>query len=227
VSFGNTPAEAVFHEDVGLVVTVPADVDGDVELKIEDPDCLDFVAVPFTVEDTSYFLNNINYVPPTTPFIVIPTVNINPPSFVDKAWLCPQNPDYCLWFTMALDPDTLPTKYIDPVNSFEQATCPCLRDYNLYGLLYAQNPMYGIVDKENNYIEITIDRTAVGAGFESYYGRFIDAEEEAHYRKGYNQSVTCSGECTFPKNPASIGHMMLLTSKKTGRQLTVYQKFDD
>jgi hypothetical protein len=223
VSFGNIIAESVFHENFGLVAKVPEGVNGDLELRIEDPDCLDFIRIPFKVADESYFQNNLNYVPPMPPFIVIPTVNINPPQFVNNAWLCPENPDYCLWFQMVEDADGKETKHINPTESAEQATCPCLRSSDLP---FAQNRIFGIVDKENNYIEITIDRTHINGGYEKFTGGFIDFNQVEGYSIGWDTTVTCFNVCQFPAgvNTGTEGHMMLLTSQKTGRQLSVYQK---
>lgn len=227
VSFGNVPAESRFVDDFGLIVKVPEGITGDVELKIEDPDCLDFIRVPFKVADANYFENNLNYVPPTPPFIVIPTININPPQFVNNAWLCPQDPDYCLWFQMVVDSTVFPykpTKLLNPSKSAEQALCLCLRESDLP---FAKNRMFGIVDKENNYIEITIDRTLKGGGYEKFTGRFIDIAQVEQYAAGLNTTVDCNGQCTYAGDTGSQGYMMLLTSEKTGRQLTVYQKNPD
>lgn len=222
VSFGAVEAESEFHEDIGLVVKVPDGVSGDVELKIEDPDCLDFIRTPFKVAGESYFENNLNYVPPTPPFIVIPTININPPQFVNNAWLCPQNPNYCLWFQMVIDSATgQPTKYLNPTKSVEQALCECLRDSDLP---FAKNRMFGIVDKEKNYIEITIDRTPVNGDYEKFTGRFIDFKQIEQYAAGWDTTINCNNQCQFAGASGPLGYMMLLTSQKTGRQLTVYQK---
>lgn len=222
VFFGSVEAETVFHDDIGLVVRIPAGVDGDVELKIEDPDCLDFIRRPFKVADAAYFENNLNYVPPTPPFIVIPTIGINPPQFVNNAWLSPENPEYCLWFQMVVDSTTgQPTKYLNPTKSAEQALCECLRTSSLP---FARNRMYGIVDKDKNYIEITIDRTPINGDYETFTGRFIDMAQVAPYASGLDTTIHCYNQCSFNGASGALGYMMLLTSKKTGRQLTVYQK---
>ena len=222
VLFGAVEAESAFHENLGLIVKIPEGVSGDVELKIEDPDCLDFIRVPFKVAGQSYFENNLNYVPPTPPVIVLPTIDINPPPFIDNAWLSPENPEYCLWFQMVVDSATgQPTKYLNPSKSVEQALCPCLRTSDLP---FARNRMFGIVDKEKNYIEITVDRTPIGGDYEKFSGRFINMAQVEHYAADLDTAINCYNQCPFDGTSGPLGYMMLLTSQKTGRQLTVYQK---
>ncbi len=224
VFFGDVEARSVFHEGFGLVVEVPEGVSGNLEIKMEDPDCLDVQTIPFNVVDANFLLENMDYVPPTPPDIIIPVVPISFPSNVDNAWLSPDNPGYCLWFTMYEDidtvaHDTVQTTLIDPDNSFEQATCGCLRDFSVSHLPYAMNRMGGIVDKANNIIEVYIDRTPIGGDIEHFSGKFIDIGQTPYTEL---DRLFCD-PCSFTKQPVTTTHMMLLTSQKTGRQVVAYQ----
>ncbi|MBP6812268.1 MAG: hypothetical protein KA138_12150 [Saprospiraceae bacterium] len=247
VFFGDVEARSVFHEGFGLVVEVPEGVSGNLEIKMEDPDCLDVQTIPFNVVDANFLLENMDYVPPTPPDIIIPVVPISFPSNVDNAWLSPDNPEYCLWFTMykefeylidtatnkpALDANGLPIKIVtgettlvDPHNSFEQATCGCLRDFSVSHLPYAMNRMGGIVDKTNNVIEIYIDRTPIGGDIEHFSGKFIEIEKTPY--SSDLGVVTCPSNVPpcGPTNgyPKTSRHMMLLTSQTTGRQVVAFQ----
>ncbi len=238
VFFGKTPAETRYHESIGLIVKVPSGISPNTELRIEDPDCSDVFAFPFQVVTQDYFSTIDNFVPPLPPEVVIPYVPIVFPPSVDNAWLSPDNPGYCLWFTMYRDikpnGDTVITNLIDPNNSFEQATCCCLRGSNLP---YAQNRMGGIIDVKNNRIEVYIDRTERGGDIEEFSGYFIDRDQIPQYADntgllscpdGGATDPNCAGgnNCVGQTNvspPPVKNHMMLLNSLKTGRQLVAYQ----
>ena len=223
VGFGNQAATTRFVEDFGLIVKVPSGVSGATELKIEDPDCLDVFSFDFNVVDGSYFNSNIDFVPPASPEIVIPVPPISFPGNIDNAWLSPNNVGYCLWFTMfkdTIDGRPIESKLVDPDNSFEQATCACLRGSSLP---YANNYMGGIVDRENNIIDIYIDRTDVpGGDVEEFTGMFIPLSS-TQYASNLGL-LNCPVDCPFPLPMKETGdYMMLLTSKKTGRQVVAFQ----
>ncbi len=222
VFFGDVEAKSVFHEGFGLVVEVPAGVSGNLEIKIEDPDCLDVQTIPFNVIDDDYFFKNIDFVPPTPPDIIIPEIPIAFPSYVDNAWLSADNPGYCLWFKMH-KVNGEETSLVNPDSSFEQSTCWCEQDFNVSHLPYAMNRMGGVIDKESNFIHIFIDRTPIGGTIEEFSGMFIDLAATSYLNN--LGTLNCPDPCFVSgAHPPTTGHMLLLTSKQTGRQVVAYQK---
>lgn len=234
VFIGGVPAASEFKDGVGLIVTVPdkeALAPGPQEIKIEDPDCLDvFVIDDFQIVPEGYFNNLANYAPPIPPEIVIPSIPISFPASVDNAWLSPEDPGYCLWFIMYKDADGKPTALINPDSSFEQATCWCLRDFNTSHLPYAMNRMGGRIEydpvKKESHINVFIDRSQTTGEVEEYTGEFIDINNTIYVNKrGYVDCPDINCDMT-PQNlndPPTTGHLMLLTSKKTGKQLVAFQ----
>lgn len=239
VFFDEIFVPSVYNDSVGLIFKVPTGQNPK-SVRIEDPDCLEVYTFPFQVVDANYFSTIENFVPPIPPEIVIPTINIPFPQSVDNAWLSPDEPEYCLWFTMYKDikpnGDTVATNLIDPGNSFEQATCCCKRsDPNLP---FAMNRMGGIVDVAGNRIEIYIDRTnQAGGDIEYFTGRFIDRQQVPQYANNTGKLTcplgdpndpncaggnTCVGQVDYSPQ-LTQNNMMLLTSQKTGRQIVVYQ----
>ena len=215
-----------YDDNYGLAVKVPAGLSGNQVVRIEDPDCLDFYELDLNVVTLDDYTSLENFVPPLPPTIIFPAVPPVYPGTINNAWLSPENPAYCLWFTMlkkVVNGDTVSTNIIDPNNSFEQATCSCLRTSSLP---YAQNFMSGYIDTigTNNVVRIYVHRSN---GTEEYRGMFIDLD-----KAGYTGNLgllnctrstpidTCSAQNV--SIPGS-GHMMLLTSQKTGKQLLAYQ----
>ncbi len=212
-----------YHEDYGLAVKVPEGLSGPQTLRIEDPDCLDFYEIDLNVVDLNDFNTLETFVPPIPPTFIFP---VTPPVFpgtINDAWLSPEDPGYCLWFTMlfTVDPATMDTTYtniIDPNNSFEQSTCPCLQTSNLP---YAQNHMSGFIDTVggNNTIQVFIHRSN---GTERFSGMFIDMDETVYPNN--LGLLNCPDPCLAQdvSIPGS-GQMLLLTSQKTGKQVAAYQ----
>jgi hypothetical protein len=236
VFFGSKEAaETRFIPNLGLAARIPTGTPTNAEVRIEDPDCLDVISMPLQVVNDSYYASLDNFVPPAPPDIVIPVVPISFPTSVDNAWLSPVNPGYCLWFTMFKDtvagvPHEL--SLVDPGNSFEQSTCCCERGDP--DLPYAQNRMGGIVDRANNRIEIYVDRRPRGGDIEEFTGMFIDRATTAYASStgllncpvgsclnAAGATVSCAISNASP--PPVEDNMMLLTSKKTGRQIVVFQ----
>lgn len=239
VFIGDTPATSTFDSKMGLIVTVP-DSDklkvGKWELRIEDPDCLDvYVIDDFQVREDGYFDNLQTFSPPIPPQIVLPTIPITFPASVDNAWLSPEDPGYCLWFIMykekkVVNGDTIlvPTKLINPDSSFEQATCGCLRDFNTSNLPFAMNRMGGRIEYDpatkTSLIDVFIDRTPIGGDVEEFTGEFIDIDKTRYAQD--RGTFDCKNVCPTPPigvNPPTTGHLMILTSKKTGKQLAAFQ----
>jgi hypothetical protein len=215
IYFGSVKAQKVEMMSGYLKVTVPDGVPvGNTLLKIEDPDCQDVVQLDFTVADPNVFKNNINFVTPVLPQIILPTLPSTYPSSIDKAWLGPINGDYCLWFAMdsiVVNGKKVPKKTIDEKNSFEFSTCKNL------SAIYHVNPVYGIYDTATmpRTIHIWIDRRSKTNGFiEEYTGTFQNMEATP-----YNVASLVAPCATLMPSK----NMIVLTSLKTGRQLVVAQ----
>lgn len=190
-----------FEEGMGLVVGVPQGATGVSDLRIVDPDCEH--TIDFDIMDEFPQFNV-----PAPPQIVIP---VPPPIFpgdITKAWISPQDGDYCLWLgdyqEYFLSPEPGDTLFFDTnvldENSWELSAS---LDENAW---YHVNPVSGVVDQETNEIRITIDRTSKGLGTEDYVGEFVDIEK-------IDPETSNAGK----------EHMILLTSQKTGRQLLVFK----
>lgn len=216
IYFNDTEADAVFVEENGLIVTVPEGLPNDVELRIEDPDCVDFIAFDFSVVDESFFEGNPNYVFPPTPEIIIPNLPADFPPSIENAWLHPINVDYCFWFKFL--PDTLGncTKFIDPLNSFEQSTC------GNTDVLYAANPLSGRVEADGS-VFVTVNRPD---GAEEFTGRLINPEDVPESYQKWEELDCGSGSVSanWDSELKNRDFMMLLISKVTGRQLLIYQQ---
>ena len=223
VFFGTTEAVTDFVDGLGLVTTVPDGMgSSNLNVWVEDLDCENQqINGGFQVVNENNYFNTPGYISPSPPTFIIPTI---PPAFppsIDNAWLSPQNVDYCLWFISLKDTldDTvsppilkeLPT--LDPRESFEFSTC----NPDDPNVLYHNNPISGIIDPQLNIIDITIDRRPNGGVMESYTGMFIDINQS-----GYNEDSYKHCDPNKP-NFGKTGHMMLLTSKTTGRQTIAFQ----
>ena len=230
ISFGNvivSDSAKRFVEDVGMAVKIPKNVSGATKLKIEDLDCSDEVAFDFIVNSKDYYLKNPNFVSPIMPEIIFPTLVSVYPASINRAWVSPINTDYCLWFgqkldSLLIDPSTSPKKYkvVYSLNggSFEKTTCSSGL-VNNPNSIYSLNPIYGYYDTTltPRKLFFTVDRTSRGAGIEEYVGEFIDIKA-TNYNK---TSFAKTGNCTA--DPDVKGSLLLVTSKKTGRQTLVFQ----
>lgn len=204
-----------FIDGMGLAVTVPDGVDpGKVEMKIEDPDCLDFVALDFNVTTADFFQNNPDYVFPPLPEIIIPSIPTDFPPSIENAWLSPHNLDYCLWFKFVPDQGGNCTQTLDPLTSFEQSTC------GTAGVLYEENHMSGFMDSRG-IMHLSIERA--NGSLEEFEGQLINPNGVPEkYRTWNSTGADCiSG---LPSQYQKRTHMMLLTSKSNGRQLLIYQQ---
>lgn len=216
ISFNNKPVKTKrFHPQLGLVVTVPEGVEGQVDLEIANPDCYEIL--PFNAVSSSFFEKNKSFIPPAVPQIFIP-INAVPsfPPSLENAWLSPANLDYCIWFKFLKDPTGKCTTSIDPTQSFEQSTCNGSNN----ALLYNKNPIFGVIDKEKQLVHFWIDRSknANGnLGVEEFIGSFINVNDTP-YKKF--ESLACGG--TQWKEERN--HMIVATSQTTGRQLLIYQQ---
>ena len=232
ISFGNevvSDSAKRFIENVGMIVKVPKNAAGSTKLKIQDLDCSDEVAFDFIVNSKDFYLKNPNFVSPIMPEIIFPTlVNSFPPS-INKAWVSPNNTDYCFWFGVKLD-----TLFTDPIankfkvvyslnkggfgeRSYEKTPCNGLT--NDANKLYALNPIFGYYDTTvtPRKLYFTVDRTARGAGTEEYVGEFIDIKATNYNKASFPHAPNCTTD------PTVAGAAILATSKKTGRQTLVFQ----
>ena len=227
ISFGNTVVTDSFKRyvpDVGLIVTVPQGISGSTQLKIEDPDCSDVVALDFTVNSVGFYSKNGNFVAPILPDIIIPSfVNFYPLS-INNAWVSPVNTDYCLWFKVdtvqvvnKATKDTIITYPLSAGNSFEKSSCGGIA--NDPNKIYATNLIYGYYDATSKprKLNFFVDRTKKGLGVEEYIGEFIDIKATNYNRTGF----PAIGNCGRPIANV-VGDMLLVTSRTTGRQTVVY-----
>lgn len=205
--------ESRYIPGVGLLVKVPDDIDGtDIDLLIDDPDCGPItLGRSLIVGDEDFFLNNVDFIPPPNFNFIIPVSLPVFPPLVRNAWLHPEVTDYCLWFRFILDENDEETVTLCPATSRElSVNCDGTPD------LYHDNPVYGIIDKTNNYINFFIDRTSKNAGVEEFEGQFIDISDTDY---GNDEIPSCG-----PPWVPGRSYMMLLTSRQTGRQLVIYQQ---
>ena len=105
--------------------------------------------------------------------------------------------------------------------SYEKTPCNGLT--NDPNKLYSLNPIYGYYDTTltPRKIFFTVDRTARGAGTEEYVGEFIDVKATNYNKKSFPHSINCTVDPTFVND--TLRSMLLVTSKKTGRQTLVFQ----
>lgn len=222
--------ETEFRDGIGLIVTMPENVTGDnVNLRIQDVDCADFVSTNLNVQPESFFVGNSAYIPPAPPQIIIPIPNPPLPPSINNAWISPNNTDYCVWFVVDAVPGSpgnfiiTPIERPNPANpsvmiksqelSVEQQVCklPASDETNLYH----KNPVYGMINTNDNLIQFWIDRSSKGLGIEEFEGHFIDINKTTY-------NTTNTPACgTWGKTKL---HMMLVTSKQTKRTLLLYQQ---
>lgn len=227
-----------FKDGIGLIVTMPKNVTGDnVNLRIQDVDCADFVSTNLAVKPQSFFANNPNYIVPAPPQIIIPVPNPPLPPSINNAWISPDNKDYCIWFAVneVLTSDgkstgnyvITPTDRPDPVTgvlkkslelSVEQAVC--LKPPSEATNRYHGNPVYGMMSTKDNKIQFWIDRTSKDLGIEEFEGQFIDINETS-----YMDDVEVGPPGCQPGSWSGTKlHMMMVVSKQTKRTLVLYQK---
>jgi hypothetical protein len=231
VFFDDIPAESTtFVEGTGLVAKMPEGVKGEnVKMRIQDRDCGDFVTRNLAVQPDDYFVGNPNYIPPAPPQIIIAIPNPPLPPNINNAWISPNNTDYCIWFVVDPVPGSPGNFLISPVErpnpgnpnvmirsqelSVEQQVCgqSPSEDTNLYH----RNPIYGMINTEGNVIQFWIDRSAKDLGIEEFAGGFLDIDQTPY---GDERTPDC-GNWNKEKK-----HMMMVTSKQTGRTLLLYQQ---
>jgi len=218
VFINNKEVETKFAENMGLIAKVPEGLSGAVDVRVEDPDCADFISLNLDVQNASFFENNPQYVFPTIPEIVIPTLQVAFPPSIENAWLHPENLDYCIWFRLVPDDLQNCTRVIDPAESFEQSTC-FRSDENR---LYRQNPMFGYIDA-NDHVHLTILRSDGPEEFEGRLVNLMDVPEK--YRAWKNFPSPCPTIDPLGLTPIQErSHMMVLTSRKNGKQMLIYQQ---
>ena len=221
VYFNDQKADATYLDNMGLLVTVPANTPERATLKVADSDCEH--TLDFNVRESEWFTNNPDYVFPSPPNLILPSF---PPSFppaLSNAWFSPQNLDYCIWFKMDCQPHPttqgvcIESNSINPNGSAELSVLSACNPNN-DAPLHHGNSVFGILDKENNIINFWVDRTSKNLGIEEFKGQFIDINSA-----GFNESKVppCDpfGGAWVPDKNV----IMLVTSQKTGKQLVMYR----
>jgi hypothetical protein len=222
-----------FETQLGaLVVDIPVGVTSNATLLIDDPDCsgqMIPIGNPTEVVDPAFFVDNPLFVTPIPPIIIIPTPPVVVPTNVVNAWFSPNNRDYCIWFNPVIL-DTLPDgtvvegtalipagspSGIGPKNGSVELAAGCSGNLARTDRFYHDNPVSGIVDKENNFIRIRIDRTSKGLGIEAYEGEFISPDKVP---VAYTEGGICAS------NGDEEPFFMFLTSTTTGRQLILFRQ---
>lgn len=228
VYFNDLLAENVrFVDNVGLIAKMPKGVKGDnVSLRIQDQDCTDFVSYTLNVKSESFFVGNEEFIPPAPPIIIIPLPNPPLPPNINNAWVSPNNTDYCIWFVVNDVPGSPGNFTISPVLangkksqelSVSRAVCGDASE-PATGLYHA-NPVYGMINTNENIIQFWIDRTAQDLGIEEFYGQFIDIDDTPFNTEDVPECTPGGGP--WGKNKL---YMMMVTSKQTSRTLLLYQQ---
>ncbi|MEM6380167.1 MAG: hypothetical protein AAF705_18380 [Bacteroidota bacterium] len=214
------------------VVSIPEVTDSDIQFLVEDPDCGNLVPIGNSsqVVQSTFFLDNPFFVAPAPPLIIIPSPPVAPPPAVVNAWFSPNNRDYCIWFNPTIVEENgieveLPTLLpagsrngIGPARGSVELAVGCGGTANT-DRLYHNNPVSGIVDKENNIIRISIDRTSKNLGIEEFVGQFINPENLPP-GTDFNLGGVCNSDGTSKPN------IMFLTSLQTGRQMILFRGLD-
>lgn len=224
-----------FERSLGAaVVQLPAQLSNNATILIDDPDCTNSL-IPLGTEssvvDANFFIDNPFFITPAPPVIIIPAPPITPPLKVINAWFSPNNRDYCIWFKPDEDQfgneksNLIPAVSADdkslaigPPEGSAELAVGCSATGPATDRFYHANPVSGIVDKENNFIRIRIDRTLKGLGIEEMEGQFIDPAQLIG--TGYEIGGACAPDGTSKPN------IMLLTSLQTGRQLILWRGAD-
>lgn len=220
----------------GIIYTLPENLIGEnVQIQVDDPDCgLISFNQGLSIQDESFFVANPLFIPPSPAEIVIPSPPVAFPPLVQNAWVSPQDLDYCIWFKFLpeiVDGDTVmvevngmmvpkESNILDPYTSKEFSVRELVCGEP--GTLYHNNKVSGILDKERNFVNFFIDRSNVNGqdlGVEEFEGMFIDINQA-----GYddNKVPDCNPNDSLfdPKKY----YLILVRSKKTGRQLLLYQQ---
>lgn len=229
VFFDNQRAETRFEPGYGLIARLPAAVTGDnVEMRIEDPDCTDFVRFSLNVQEPSFFVGNPAFIPPAPPEVIIPTPNPPIPPSINNAWISPNDTDYCIWFRVEPADSTAekPTSFIISPHPVRDASGVERRSRELSvgqltgcnpteaNALYHGNPVFGMIDTKSNRIEFWVDRG--NRGVEEFTGHFINVTTTPYMD---DRVPPCGPVWSTAKE-----YMMQVTSQQTGRQLLLYQQ---
>lgn len=233
-STSTTELRSDFNQELGgTIVEIPEATNSNLQFLVEDPDCGNLVPIGTSsrVVDASFFVDNPFFVTPIPPLVIIPSPPVAPPPAVVNAWFSPNNRDYCIWFNPTFEtlPDgteiELPTLIpagspngIGPANGSVELAVGC-SGTAAEDRIYHNNPVSGIIDKENNYIRIVIDRTSKNLGTEEFEGQFINPDN-LPAGTDFNIGGTCSADGTSKPN------IMFLTSLKTGRQMILFRGND-
>lgn len=210
----------------GLVVTIPEDLAmiSTPNIYVDDPDCSSNVLVvdPLLVRSEEFFYTSDAFVVPPIPLVIVPAPAVTPPVAVTNAWITPYDRAYCLWFVPFKDAQGNEMKQLkvydlEAKDHHPGSEASGSREFVVCGTEPVRtithiNPVSGVIDKEANFIEITIDRSHKGAGTETFTGMFVEpvsVPDSDEWRNG--------GGCA--PNMVRRENFMLLTSTRTGQQI--------
>ncbi len=231
------PIESEFNAQLnGVIATLPQQANSNSPIYVEDPDCSgNFIYVnDLQVKPEEFFFSSDLFLAPPIPLVIVPVALPPAPVNITNAWISPYDREYCLWFVPKIDTvngevielpelrayvegETGPTVSGDILQGSREFVVPCDPDNprTESDPLVNINPVSGIIDKKNNFISITIDRTSKGLKAEHFSGMFIDPDMG---RVPIDADWRSRGPCaTDPNTPADL--YMLLTSSETGQQL--------
>ena len=215
----------------GVIATLPAQASQSSAIYVEDPDCSgDFIYVnDLRVENEDFFFSSDLFVVPPLPIVIIPAPPPAPPVNITNAWITPYRRSYCIWFVPQFDENHKELKELrplreddeqvipeDPVThrpkkgSHEFVVCEGTAQRHVFANV---NPVSGIIDRENNRIEIRIDRTSKGLGIEHFTGMFIEPGTQIPNTPEWRNGGACGNNDVVKED------FMLLTSSSTGQQL--------
>ena len=213
----------------GAIATLPEEASSSA-IYVEDPDCSgDFIYInDLQVENEDFFFSSDLFIVPPLPIVIIPSPSPSPPVNITNAWITPYRRSYCIWFVPQFDENHNELKELRPLREDDEQVIPddpitnrpkkgshefVVCDEAQRHVFANVNPVSGIVDRENNRIDIRIDRTSKGLGIEHFTGMFIDIGNEIPNTPEWRNGGGCGNNDDVKKD------FMLLTSSSTGQQL--------
>lgn len=231
------PIEAEFNDQLnGVIAALPRQADANTPIYVEDPDCSgSFIYVnDLQIRPEGFFFSSDLFLVPPIPIVIVPAPVPPPPLNITNAWISPYDREYCIWFVPKIDtvdgevielPELRP--HVDGefgptvdgtiLQGSREFVVPCDPDNprTVADPLVNINPVSGIIDKKNNFISITIDRTAKGLKAEHFSGVFIDPDDgRVPVELDWRNRGPCATDAT-----SEADLFMLLTSSETGQQL--------
>ena len=162
VVFGTVAATSRAGGESGdIIAKVPAGVSGNVEISVEEGDCIarsgGFIVSGGLPTD----------VQPSLPVIVVPTPTTTPSTNIPNFWpnAANQNAGISLQGSFVGQVFTL-----DP---FDPSTGAGAQEFDFNNTYFNNNPVKGTLNTSTNVVYLEVDRTAKGGGVEHFDGEFI------------------------------------------------------